>query len=395
LQVRNFAAATPALQDEEKEMAKKNYVPHKTGTTENKEIHHDNPEENYFRGRGAQVNVHNRFLQQAYVQEHMEVIDEELLNREGRTQYYYDSPKKIVNKVASPDVGPALSMNPYQGCEHGCIYCYARNSHEYWGFSAGLDFERKIIIKKNAAELLEKHFRNKNWVVEPIMLSGNTDCYQPVERQMKITRSMLEVLLRYRHPVGIITKNQLIIRDLDLLTELAKRKLVHVMVSITSLREELRQKMEPRTATAMNRLKVVKELSSAGVPVGVMTAPIVPGLNSDEIPALIEAAADHGARTAGYTIVRLNGAIAQIFVDWIRTNFSDAADKVLNQIKECHGGNLNDSNYGRRMSGEGNIAKAIRMLHLHSVKRFMKKDDFEYDLTAFCRPGEARQMEMF
>jgi DNA repair photolyase len=377
-------------------MAKKKYVPHKTGTTENKNIHTEQNEETYFKGRGAQVNVHNRFLQQAYVQEHMEVIDEELLNREGKTQYFYESPKKIVNKVTSPDVGPALSMNPYQGCEHGCIYCYARNSHEYWGFSAGLDFERKIVIKKNAAELLEQHFMNKNWVVEPIMLSGNTDCYQPVERQMKITRSILEVLLKFNHPVGIITKNQLIIRDLDILTQLAKKKLVHVMVSITSLKEELRQKMEPRTATAANRLKVVKELSSAGVPVGIMTAPIVPGLNSEEIPALIEAAADHGARTAGYTIVRLNGAIAQIFTDWIHTNFPDAAHKVLSQIKECHGGNLNDSNYGRRMSGEGNIAKAIRMLHLHSVKRFMNgKSDFEYDLSIFSRPGQGKQMDLF
>jgi DNA repair photolyase len=373
----------------------KKYVPHKTGTSENKEIHQDQ-EENYFKGRGAQVNVHNRFLQRAYVQEHMEVIDEYLLNREGKTQYFYESPKKIVNKVESPDVGPALSMNPYQGCEHGCIYCYARNTHEYWGFSAGLDFERKIIIKKNAAETLEKQLMNKNWKVEPIMLAGNTDCYQPVERHMKITRSMLEVLLKFRHPVGLITKNALILRDIDLLSELGKKKLAHVMVSITSLREELRQKMEPRTATAKQRLKVVEELNKAGVPCGVMTAPIVPGLNSDEIPALIKAAADHGAVTAGYTMVRLNGAIAQIFTDWVHKNFPDAADKVLNQIKEVHGGNLNDSVYGRRMRGEGQIAMAIRALFKNSVKRYLDgRDTFEYDLTLFSRPGEARQMELF
>jgi DNA repair photolyase len=374
----------------------KKYVPHKTGTSESNDIHKGDTEDNYFRGRGAQVNVHNRFLERAYVQEHMEVIDEELLSREGKTQYYYESPKKIVNKVESPDVGPALSMNPYQGCEHGCIYCYARNTHEYWGFSAGLDFERKIIIKKNAAETLEKQLMSRNWKVEPIMLAGNTDCYQPVERHMKITRSMLEVLLKFKHPVGLITKNALILRDIDLLSELGKKRLAHVMVSITSLREELRQKMEPRTATAKQRLKVVEELNKAGVPCGVMTAPIVPGLNSDEIPALIKAAADHGAVTAGYTMVRLNGAIAQIFTDWVHKNFPDAAEKVLNQIKEVHGGNLNDSVYGRRMRGEGQIAMAIRALFKNSVKRYLEgRDTFEYDLTLFSRPGEAKQMELF
>ncbi|HEY6160470.1 MAG TPA: PA0069 family radical SAM protein [Bacteroidia bacterium] len=371
-------------------------MPHKTGTSESNDIHKGDTEDNYFRGRGAQVNVHNRFLERAYVQEHMEVIDEELLSREGKTQYYYESPKKIVNKVESPDVGPALSMNPYQGCEHGCIYCYARNTHEYWGFSAGLDFERKIIIKKNAAETLEKQLMSRNWKVEPIMLAGNTDCYQPVERHMKITRSMLEVLLKFKHPVGLITKNALILRDIDLLSELGKKRLAHVMVSITSLREELRQKMEPRTATAKQRLKVVEELNKAGVPCGVMTAPIVPGLNSDEIPALIKAAADHGAVTAGYTMVRLNGAIAQIFTDWVHKNFPDAAEKVLNQIKEVHGGNLNDSVYGRRMRGEGQIAMAIRALFKNSVKRYLEgRDTFEYDLTLFSRPGEAKQMELF
>ena len=219
-------------------------------------------------------------------------------------------------------------MNPYQGCEHGCIYCYARNTHEYWGYSAGLDFERKIIAKPNAPQLMEKQFMNKNWVVSPIMFSGNTDCYQPIERKMKITRQMLEVLLNFRHPAGMITKNDLIIRDIDILQELAKLNLIHVMVSITSLNNDLRLKMEPRTVTAKNRLKVIETLNKAGIPVGVMTAPIIPGLNSDEIPDLIKAAADHGADSAGYTIVRLNGSIAEIFKDWIYKNFPDRAEKV-------------------------------------------------------------------
>jgi len=373
-------------------MAKK-YVQHKKGSSENESVRDG---DNYFKGRGAQVNVHNKFLKRDYVQEHMETIDEELLNAEGKTQYYYESPKKIVNEVKSSDLGMMYSMNPYQGCEHGCIYCYARNTHEYWGFSAGLDFERKIIIKKNSAELLAKQLMNKNWKVHPIMFSGNTDCYQPVERKMKITRSMLEVLLKFRHPTGMITKNVLILRDIDILKEMAKLNLVHVMVSITSLQEDLRQKMEPRTATAKQRLKVLEELSKAGIPCGVMTAPIIPGLNSMEIPNLIKAAADHGASTAGYTIVRLNGAIGEIFTDWVKKNFSDAAEKILHQIKECHGGNLNDSVYGRRMGGEGNIANMIKQLFKHSVKKHLAgRDKFEFDLALFRRPGQSEQMKLF
>lgn len=370
---------------------------HKGDTSEKKSYENkEEGEQRYFKGRGAQVNVHNRFSKTHYVQEHMEMIDEELLSTEGKTQYFIENPKKIVNKVGSPDVGPSLSMNPYQGCEHGCIYCYARNTHEYWGFSAGLDFERKIIVKPNAAETLRKQLMGKNWKVEPIMLAGNTDCYQPAERKFRITRSMLEVLLECRHPVGMITKNALILRDLDLLKELAKLRLVHVMVSITSLQEELRQKMEPRTATAKQRLKVLEELSKAGVSCGVMTAPIVPGLNSMEIPDLIKAAADHGAVNAGYTIVRLNGAIGPIFVDWIKTNYPDAAHKVMHQIKECHGGQLNDSDYGRRMSGEGQVAQSIRALFKMAVKRYMAgRTSYEYDYSLFRRPSRNGQIELF
>lgn len=355
----------------------------------------ENKEESYFKGRGAQINTHNPFMKQAYVQEHMEGIDDDLL-QEHRTQLFYETPKKIVNKVESPDVMMMYSLNPYQGCEHGCIYCYARNSHQYWGFSAGLDFERKIIVKQNAPQLLEKHFQNKNWVSCPITVSGNTDCYQPIERKLKITRGLLEVFLKYKNPVGMITKNSLILRDTDLLSELAKDRLVHVMVSITSLNEDLRLKMEPRTATAKQRLKVIEGLSKAGVPVGVMTAPIVPGLNSSEIPALIKAAADHGAIDAGYTMVRLNGAIDQIFKDWIHKNYPDAAEKVLHQIMDVHSGTLNDSRYGARMKGEGNIANSINQLFKAAVKKHMGgRTSFEYNLEAFRRPPANGQMELF
>jgi DNA repair photolyase len=350
---------------------------------------------NYFKGRGAQLNTHNKFLKGTYVSEHIEMLDEPLLSDE-KTQILFEYPKKIINSVKSPDVFSEYSMNPYQGCEHGCIYCYARNTHEYWGYSAGLDFERKIIAKPNAAQLMEKQFMNKNWKVAPIMFSGNTDCYQPAERKLKITRQMLEVLLKFRHPIGMITKNNLILRDIDILQELAKLKLVHVMVSITSLQEDLRLKMEPRTVTAKNRLKVIEQLNKAGVPTGVMTAPIIPGLNSNEIPQLIEAAANHGAVTAGYTIVRLNGSIKDIFTDWIHKNFPDRADKVLHQIAEIHGGAVNDSRYGKRMRGEGEIANAIKQLFQMAVKKHLSgRERFEYDLTAFRRPGEIEQLELF
>lgn len=352
-------------------------------------------DDNYFKGRGAQLNTANRFLKGSYAEEHIEAVDEPLLSDE-RTQVFLEHPKKIVNIVESPDIPGMYSMNPYQGCEHGCIYCYARNVHEYWGFSAGLDFERKIIAKPDAAKTLEKQFRSKNWKVSPIMFSGNTDCYQPLERKMKITRSMLEVVLRFRHPVSMITKNSLILRDIDLLSELAKLKLVHVMVSITSLKEELRLAMEPRTTTAIQRLRTIELLNKAGVPTGVMTAPIIPGLNSSEVPEIIKRAADHGAVWAGYTIVRLNGAIGEIFKDWVYKNFPDRADKVMNQIADCHGGQVNDSRYGTRMRGEGNIAASIKQLFQSAVKKHLAgRGGYELDLTAFRRPPEHGQTELF
>ncbi|MBX9851555.1 MAG: radical SAM protein, partial [Cytophagaceae bacterium] len=218
----------------------------------------------YFKGRGAQLNTQNKFLKNAYVTEHIEGLDEPIFSN-SKTQFFHENPKKIVNKVDSPDLGLMYSMNPYQGCEHGCIYCYARNSHEYWGFSAGLDFERKIIIKENAPYLLEKYLNNPKYEAYPIMLSGNTDCYQPIERKKEITRKMLQVLWKFRHPVGIITKNSLILRDLDILADLASLDLVHVNVSLTSLNEDLRQKLEPRTASSLNRLKVIEKLSAKNI----------------------------------------------------------------------------------------------------------------------------------
>jgi DNA repair photolyase len=342
-------------------------------------------EENYLKGRGSQLNPKNKFLKDERVIEHMEGIDEEITS-DVVTQYLEDFPKKIVNEVTSPDLGMMYSLNPYQGCEHGCIYCYARNAHEYWGFSAGLDFERKIIVKKNAPELLRKLFESKKWQPYPISISGNTDCYQPAERKFRITRQLLEIALEYRNPIGMITKNALILRDKDILQEMAKLRLIKVFVSITSLNPDLRRTMEPRTVTAEQRLKVIETLTSVGVPMGVMTAPIIPGLNDHEIPNLIEAAAQHGALGAGYTIVRLNGAVGSIFTDWIYKNFPDRAERVLHLIESCHGGKLNDSRWGRRTGGEGNIADIInQMFKLAVRKHFINKNFPEYDLSLFRR----------
>lgn len=348
----------------------------------------------FFKGRGAQVNTHNRFQKNRYITEHIEGLDEEM-HENVSTQIFEETPKKIVSISNSPDLSFMHSINPYQGCEHGCLYCYARNSHEYWGFSAGLDFERKIIVKRNAAVLLEQFFNKKNYQPQTIMLSGNTDCYQPIERKLKITRSLLEVFLKYRHPVSIISKNNLVIRDLDILQELAKMNLVHVTVTINSLNESLRQKMEPRTVTAKSRLMVINKLASAHIPVRLMMAPIVPGLNSNEIPTLIKAAADEGASEAIFTVIRLNGSIAEVFSDWIHKAYPDRADKVLQAIAECHGGKLNDSNWGRRMRGEGKVAESIHQLFKISVRRFLSGRSLPAFNFSYFSPAGGTQMNMF
>ncbi len=347
------------------------------------------------KGRGAQLNTANRFLNQRLVTDSLDGIDEPM-EINSSTQVFIDNPKTVVNKITSPDVGMMNTINPYQGCEHGCIYCYARNAHEFYGFSAGLDFEQKIIVKPNAAQLLRKHLSHKNYKPEPITFSGNTDCYQPLERKYRITRSLLEVMLECRNPVGIITKNSLILRDIDLLQELAKRRLVHVMISITSLCDELRQLMEPRTATYKNRLHAVSELSKHGIPAGIMNAPIIPGLNSNEIPDVIKEAAGAGALTAGYIIVRLNGAIGEIFHQWLYTTMPDAADRIWNNIKACHGGSVNDSRFGKRISGDGKIAESIKQLfHLAKRKYLSGRKMPEYNLNDFRRPVISGQQRLF
>lgn len=331
----------------------------------------------HIKGRGAQQQVGNRFFKL-----HHEERDDfkEYRFRESedlnppKTTYVSTFPKTIINKVVSPDVGMDYSLNPYQGCEHGCVYCYARNSHEYWGYGAGLDFEQKILVKKNAVELLEKKFQSKTWRATPIVLSGNTDCYQPLEHRLQLTRKLLALFLKYKHPVGIITKNSLVQRDIDILKELAADNLVKVILSITSLSEETRRLLEPRTASIKKRLETIEKLTDAGIPVGVMVAPIIPGINSHEIIPLVKAVSERGALQIGHTIVRLNGAIAGIFEDWIRKALPHQADKVLHQIAECHGGQLNDSTFGRRMHGDGHIAAQIHRQFVVAKKKYMSEE---------------------
>lgn len=350
-------------------------------------------EKQYFKGRGAQVNPHNNFLKDVYVKEHDEGIDD-WEETDRKTSFIFENSKTIVNKVDSPDVGISYSLNPYQGCEHGCTYCYARNSHQYWGYSAGLEFERKIIVKQDAPALFKKFLEKKGWDASTISLSGNTDCYQPAERKFKLTRQLLEIALEYRQPIGMITKNSLILRDQDILQEMAKLNLCMIYVSINSLNEDLRQVMEPRTTTAKQRLKIVEQLSKAGIPVGVMVAPLVPGLSDHEIPKILKAVAAAGAVKAGYTIVRLNGAIAQIFEDWLRKNFPDRFDKVWHMIQSCHSGNVNDSRFGDRMRGDGNIAKMIRdSFKLHSRLNMLNTNEIILDHTLFKVPSD--QMSLF
>mgnify|MGYP001826405297 CR=1 FL=1 len=350
----------------------------------------------YIKGRGSQIHTSNRFITREVSFDDPDGTD--MPPEHGRqTVIRNEFPKTILNKVSSPDVNMVYSVNPYQGCEHGCSYCYARNTHEYHGLSAGLDFEQQIFAKPNAAEILRNTLSSRNYKPDVISLSGNTDCYQPIERKLKITRSLLQTLEEFNNPVGIITKNALILRDLDILKRLAKKRLIHVMVSITTLNESLRQKLEPRTASAARRLEVIRQLTENGIPTGVMAAPLIPGLNSDESDQIIAAAADVGALEAGHIIVRLNGSVKQVFHDWLYRNFPDRAEKVWNLIRSCHGGDVEDSRFGKRMSGEGQVAHSINQLirisrnkHLHGRKMP------EYDLSLFKVPFNKKgQLQLF
>ena len=286
-------------------------------------------------------------------------------------------------------------MNPYRGCEHGCIYCYARPTHEFLGFSAGLDFETRIMVKDRAPELLQKELSSPKWKPQVIAMSGVTDCYQPVERRLKLTRGCLEVLADFRNPVGIVTKNHLVTRDIDVLGELARHECAVVMISITTLDTDLRKVMEPRTSPPASRLAAIEALSRAGIPVGVLVAPVVPGLTDHEMPAILAAAAKAGARFAGHVVLRLPHAVAPLFEQWLGEHFPDRKDKVLNRIRSLRGGKLNNAQFGSRMRGEGIFADQIhQMFNVACRKAGIGKRDLELSTKHFRRV-EKEQMSLF
>ncbi len=318
-------------------------------------------------GRGASWSPANRFEKLHVDLSDIDVVDVDPAEEEERprraTQYFREGSKTIITRNNSPDVGFEASVNPYRGCEHGCIYCYARPTHEYLGFSAGLDFESKIMVKTDAPGLLRAELESPHWRPQVIVMSGVTDPYQPVEKRLRITRRCLEVLAKFRNPVAIITKNRLVTRDVDLLQKLAKFDAVAVNISITSLDPKLQRVLEPRTSSPEARLDAIKQLRAARIPVGMMVAPIIPGLTGHEAPKILEACAKAGAQFAGYTIVRLPWAVAPLFERWLEEHFPDRKEKVLGRIRDLRGnGRLNDSEWHTRMTGEGIFAEQIASL---------------------------------
>lgn len=312
-----------------------------------------------------------------------------------RTQFIPDLTQTIITYNDSPDVGFEASLNPYRGCEHGCIYCYARPTHQYLGYSAGFDFESRILVKERAPELLRCELASPKWRPQTLALSGVTDPYQPIERRLRLTRRCLEVLAECRNPVGIVTKNQLVTRDLDLLRELARHRAAAVCISLTTLDTELRAVLEPRTSPPAARLVAIRALADAGVPVGVLVAPVIPALTDSELPALLAAAAEAGAQFAGMEVLRLPLAVAPLFEEWLRQHFPDRAETVLARIRAIRGGKLNDPRFGIRMSGEGIFAEQIRRLFHVARRRAGLNVEFpELSTAAFRRPRGA-QLDLF
>ena len=308
------------------------------------------------RGRGARGNLPGRFEKQT---RHPDPGIAEMAPHPD-TELIAERSKSIISRNKSPDVGFDQSINPYKGCEHGCIYCYARPSHAYLDFSPGLDFETKIVHKPNAAELLTRELARPRYQCKPIALGVNTDCYQPFEKQLGTTRALLEILLETRHPVAIVTKSALVERDLDLLSELAQLGLTHVMLSITTLDDELKRRMEPRTASPRRRLSTIERLTAAGIPAGVMFAPVIPALNDHELEAILEASAEAGALWAGYTVLRLPNEVRPLFKDWLAEQYPLRAKHVMSRVRQIRGGKENDSSFGRRMRGQGLYADLLR-----------------------------------
>lgn len=343
------------------------------------------------RGRGAAENPANRFERIAYERD---AEWDEPDDPAPKTHFYRDASVSIITHNDSPDLGFAASINPYRGCEHGCIYCYARAYHEYLGFSSGLDFETKIVVKENAPELLRRELSSRNWKPQVLAMSGVTDPYQPIERRLQLTRQCLQVLAEFRNPVAIVTKNLLVTRDIDLLADLARDKAAAVLLSITTLDADLARVMEPRTAQPAARLRAIQELANAGVPAGVMVAPVIPGLTDHELPAIVKAAADVGARFAGMTPLRLPYGVADLFQQWLEQHLSERKEKVLAQIRAIRGGKLNDSEFGTRMRGQGIIAEQMAKMFAVACRRAGLLERGPHLSTAAFRRPSGAQMEL-
>jgi DNA repair photolyase len=343
------------------------------------------------RGRGAGINPPNRFERLSVAPLAPGTSPDPADARPVPTTFFRDSSRIVLSRNDSPDIPFTYSLNPYRGCEHGCAYCYARPSHEYLGFSAGLDFETKILVKEDAPELLRREMSRASWAPQMVALCGNTDPYQPVERRLRITRGCLGVFLEMRNPVGIITKNALIVRDLDLISSLASMRLAAVTVSVTTLRADFAGKLEPRTSSPEKRFDAVEKLAAAGVPVSVFIAPVIPGLNDHEIPAILAEAAARGATGASCTMLRLPGPVEPVFLEWLKREVPDAAKKVEGRLREARGGKLNDARFGKRMSGEGESSAAIHSLFRITAARLgLDRGAPEFDTTLFRRmkPGQ-------
>lgn len=335
------------------------------------------------RGRGASANPANRFERL-----HFEPDAESGPDQPPDTQFFRDHSRTIITRNDSPDVGFEASINPYRGCEHGCIYCYARPYHEYLGFSAGLDFETRILVKDDAPELLQQVLASPRYEPKLLMLSGVTDPYQPAERRLRVTRRVLEVLADCRHPVALITKNALVTRDLDLLARLAEVGAVSVTISITTLDNDLQRVLEPRTSIPARRLEAVRTLASAGIPVGVNVAPVIPGLTDHELPGILEASADAGAKRAAYLVLRLPHGVKDLFEIWLRQHRPDRAAKVLNRIRSLRGGALNDSRFHTRFRGEGPFATQLNQLFHVTCRRLgLNAGRTALSSAAFIRPA--------
>lgn len=321
-----------------------------------------------FKGRGALLNPAGRFERRGleevhdgwYVEEQPDTI---------ATTVEPDRARGIITTNNSPDIPLEQSINPYRGCEHGCVYCFARPSHAYMGLSAGIDFETRLFYKADAGKLLEEELARPGYVCKPITIGANTDPYQPIERKMLVTRSVLEVLARTRHPVSIISKSAMVLRDLDILTDMARDGLVSVGISVTTLNAETKRSLEPRTASPLARLRAVRELNAAGVPTGVMVAPVIPAITDHEMEAILEVAAEAGARWAGYVLVRLPYEIKDLFRDWLTEHFPDRAAHVMALIQDMRGGRDNDPRFGTRMRGTGPIAELLRSRFKLACKR--------------------------